>query len=294
MTSGTPFVGELDGVAVADQNRSAAGVEIMLGQGERLVDAQLRPPEQHDRRMKCVAAHARRSLGPMGMFALLRRLLRRLSSAHVISLLALFLALGGGAYAAIKIGPENIERNAVRSRHIKDGTISRQDLNRDLRLALARHGATGAPGPTGPTGTAGSEGPQGPAGPFPDALPAGRTLGGTFAISGTAAAAVDTAQTAESFAFALAEAPAVHVIAAGLTPPAECPGSPAAPAAGAGHLCVFEVERSAAVASLAVFDPSASTGNGAGKATRFGFGIRATADAGGALRSAGTWAVTGG
>src|SRR5215211_5700875 len=31
MTSGTPFVGELDGVAVADQNRSAVGVEIMLG-----------------------------------------------------------------------------------------------------------------------------------------------------------------------------------------------------------------------------------------------------------------------
>ena len=234
-------------------------------------------------------------------------MLRRFTSAHAIGLLALFLALGGGAYAAAKIGPSNIKNNAVRSRHIKNGSILSKDLSIGLRLAIARKGsgAQGARGPTGPRGTrgprgyrgyrgvtgpTGPQGVQGPAGPFPDALPAGKTLRGVFAISGTAAAANDTADTAQTFAFALAGAPVVHVIAANSTAPAECPGSVTAPAAANGHLCIYEAQRSAAVASLATFDSAGGTNT----ASKYGFFLRATANGAGAVKSIGSWAVTGG
>jgi hypothetical protein len=52
----------------------------------------------------------------------------RLSYANVTATLALFVALSGGAYAASKIGPNDIAANAVRSRHIKDGQVKRPDI----------------------------------------------------------------------------------------------------------------------------------------------------------------------
>jgi hypothetical protein len=35
-------------LAVADKHRTGARLEVVLGDGDRLVDAQPRPPEQHD------------------------------------------------------------------------------------------------------------------------------------------------------------------------------------------------------------------------------------------------------
>ena len=43
---------------------------------------------------------------------------------------------------------------------------------------------------------------------------------------------------------------------------------------------------------MTIFDPALGRDAGAGKAGRFGFGIRFVADAAGALRSTGSWAVT--
>lgn len=46
-----------------------------------------------------------------------------------LALLALFIALGGtGAYAAGKIGPNGIRKNAIRSRHIQDGAVTGADV----------------------------------------------------------------------------------------------------------------------------------------------------------------------
>ena len=39
------------------------------------------------------------------------------------------MALSGTAYAAGKIGPNDIAKNAVRSKHIKNGQVKRADLN---------------------------------------------------------------------------------------------------------------------------------------------------------------------
>lgn len=46
-----------------------------------------------------------------------------------IALLALFVALGGSAYAAAKIGSSDIKRNAVESRHIGKGQVRAPDVD---------------------------------------------------------------------------------------------------------------------------------------------------------------------
>ena len=94
-----------------------------------------------------------------------------LSYANVMSTIAVFGVLGGGgAYAASKIGPNDVKRNAVRSKHIKNGTIVSRDINRKTRAALrARQGPKGDTGARGPVGPKGGTGASGPAGPRGDA-----------------------------------------------------------------------------------------------------------------------------
>jgi hypothetical protein len=227
-----------------------------------------------------------------------RAALARVTGAHAIALLALVLAMTGGAYAAARIGAKDIKRNAVRSRHILNGAVGVSDLSPTVRSALSRRGpagpvgprgATGPRGPRGIRGLRGTTGPTGPAGPVPETVPAGRTLRGTFAVAGNAAAIGDQLDDAVTFQYAAASPPAVHVIAAGAAAPSECPGTPATPAAAAGHLCVFVAEGSAPI----VFDPSQGRATGAGKASRYGFGVSLIAAAAGPTQTAGTWALGG-
>lgn len=53
----------------------------------------------------------------------------KLTYANVMSTIAVFGVLGGGAYAVDQIGANGIQDDAVRSRHIKDGQVTRNDLN---------------------------------------------------------------------------------------------------------------------------------------------------------------------
>ena len=53
---------------------------------------------------------------------------------HHLALIALFVALSGTAYATSKIGPNDIAKNAVRSKHIKNGQVKLSDTNDKLRL----------------------------------------------------------------------------------------------------------------------------------------------------------------
>lgn len=56
---------------------------------------------------------------------MLERLRHRLTYANVMSSIAVFAVLaGGGAYAASKIGPDDIAKDAVRSRHIKKNQVT--------------------------------------------------------------------------------------------------------------------------------------------------------------------------
>jgi len=78
------------------------------------------------------------------------RLRHHIGSAHVIALIALFVALGGSAYAAL-----NLPKNSVGARQLKRGAVTPPKLAhstvKKLRGAKGRPGATGATGPAGPS-----------------------------------------------------------------------------------------------------------------------------------------------
>jgi hypothetical protein len=77
----------------------------------------------------------------------MRRIRCHLTYANVMATLAVFIVLGGGAYAAAKIGSSDIARNAIKSKHIhenavkskhvKDNQIRVQDLAAQAKGARA-------------------------------------------------------------------------------------------------------------------------------------------------------------
>jgi hypothetical protein len=80
--------------------------------------------------------------------------MRRPSFPTVISLIALFVALGGTSYAVIKlpaksVGNRELKTNAVSGSKIRPGAVSRSDL-----ASSARTGTRGPRGPAGPSGDA--------------------------------------------------------------------------------------------------------------------------------------------
>ena len=109
------------------------------------------------------------------------RIRHGLTFANVISLIALFVALGGTGYAAIKL-PKNsvtsktikkgavtnakLGKNAVSSSKVKDGSLLKQDFAAN-QLPAGPAGPAGPQGPAGKdgtNGTNGTDGAQGPAG----------------------------------------------------------------------------------------------------------------------------------
>src|SRR3954470_8731187 len=97
----------------------------------------------------------------------------RLTSAHVIAMLALMVALGGTGYAALKL-----PKNSVGSKQIKTGGVGSSEVkNRSLKAGdfkkgqipkgpKGAQGPQGLPGLPGQNGTAGATGPTGPTGNF--------------------------------------------------------------------------------------------------------------------------------
>src|SRR5262249_50941084 len=89
-------------------------------------------------------------------------------------------------------------------------------------------------------GAQGPKGDKGDPGPFVGTLPSGQTLRGAFFMNLPASSGGQEVGTSVSFGFQLASEPTVHFVTQGTTPPAECPGTSAAPAAVPGHFCMFE------------------------------------------------------
>lgn len=88
--------------------------------------------------------------------------LRRPRHGTVVAYLALFLTLGGTAFAAASlprnsVGTAQIRNNAVTGAKVRNGSLTAADFRRG---SLPR----GPQGATGPAGPAGPQGPQGPAG----------------------------------------------------------------------------------------------------------------------------------
>jgi hypothetical protein len=98
--------------------------------------------------------------------------------ATVVAYVALFCALTGGAYAAVKlpansVGAKQVKANSITSAKVADGSLAAADfgggqLPAGPKGATGATGAPGAPGAKGDTGAAGPQGEQGPAGPAGD------------------------------------------------------------------------------------------------------------------------------
>jgi hypothetical protein len=84
----------------------------------------------------------------------MKTLARRLTYANVVATLALFVALGGGAYAATQL-----KKNSVGTKQLKNGAVTAAKLAAAAQAAL--QGAPGARGEAGPKGEPGAKGETG-------------------------------------------------------------------------------------------------------------------------------------
>jgi hypothetical protein len=122
-----------------------------------------------------------------------------LTYANVMSSLAVFMLLGGGAYAAAKlprnsVGTQQIKKGGVRSADlakgavgsgaVKDGSLVPADFKTGQLPSAGAAGGEGAGGAAGQAGGSGPAGPQGPAGPGGAAGRDGAALVTTFRNTG--------------------------------------------------------------------------------------------------------------
>jgi hypothetical protein len=61
----------------------------------------------------------------------LKKLRQHLTYANVTATLALFVALGGSSYAALRVGSREIADNSVRSRDVRNHSLTRHDVARN-------------------------------------------------------------------------------------------------------------------------------------------------------------------
>jgi hypothetical protein len=233
---------------------------------------------------------------------MLAKLRSRLTYANVMATFAVFIALGGSSYAALRVTGRDVPKNALTGADIKNLTgkdvrnnsLTGADVKRltsadvtNGRL-LAEDFAAGQL-PRGEKGDQGERGAEGlPGASFDTGLPSGKTLRGVYELTDFAANGNQYTGEAVTYAAALPANPVIHEIPSGSTPPAECPGTVANPQAARGHLCVYESTNfTANREALDAFIDPLNTAEG-----KFGFHLFVGAVNDGAYSSLGTWAVT--
>jgi len=186
--------------------------------------------------------------------------MRRLhpSPALVISLIALFVALGGTSYAAVTALPAN----SVGTAQLKNGAVTPAKLNSSVATVYHKYGGT---------------------------LPTGKTEVGDWSF-GTSADVTSGTNGRPGFSFpvplagAIAAGKAIYVTGASAT---HCPG---AGKANAGYLCVYQklLVNKTTTTSASIFNPE--TGATA-TASQRGFGLYLVAAGVGDWYAAGSYAV---
>ena len=204
---------------------------------------------------------------------------KHLTYANVAATMALVFAMSGGALAA--------KHYLVNSTSQINPKVLKKLRGRTGRTG--KTGATGKAGAAGAPGAPGKEGAAGPPGPFPTTLPSGRTLTGTFVLSGTGETV--PGQTQLSFNYALASLPTVHIIGAGTATPAGCTGNVEHPGAAPGNLCIFEgFIENFTPGSTGDYEPAAGVNDTSGVTGIILFGRGNTKAS--EFTDAGSWAVT--
>jgi hypothetical protein len=108
----------------------------------------------------------------------MRRVFTHLPSpAMLVALLALFVTMGSGAYAALvvpanSVGNKQLKNSAVTAAKVKPGALLAKDFKAG-QLPRGAKGDTGWQGPPGPSGAQGAAGAQGPKGDTGASAPAG-------------------------------------------------------------------------------------------------------------------------
>ncbi len=201
---------------------------------------------------------------------------RRLPSpAMIVALIALFVALGGSATAALVITGANIKNGTVSGLDLKNGSVTGLDVKES---SLAK-----VPDANKLDGLDSSNLVPG------GIVPSKRTIKGTYGVMITATGPLSEGMGTISFGASLAAAPsAVLFMGPGVPSSPECPGSAANPKAAPGHLCVYaasQANQDSIVIRSALSDI-------AGEADPFGAVVVIRSLLAGDAWSVGTWAVT--
>ena len=95
---------------------------------------------------------------------MIHRLSRRPSPSMIVALIALFVALGGSGYAAVKINGKDIANRSVAGKKLKRGAVTAREVKnrsltaRDFKRGQLRRGPQGPVGPSGEDGAPGEDG----------------------------------------------------------------------------------------------------------------------------------------
>ena len=124
------------------------------------------------------------------------RIRSQLTYANVMATIAVFAALGGGAYAAAtlpknSVGAAQLTKNAVTSPKVKDGSL----LAKDFKAGQLPKGDQGPKGDTGAPGAKGDKGDKGDTGPATG--PAGGDLTGSYPNPAIAAGTITNTKLGE-------------------------------------------------------------------------------------------------
>lgn len=226
-----------------------------------------------------------------------KRLRRQLSpTAFTLSVIAIVLALAGGAIAAsgALTGKQKKEVKKIAKQFAGKPGAEGPRGPEGQQGAKGEPGAKGDPGTPGEPGTPGTDGTDGEDGLCSEAnpecvAPSGATFTGTYGVSGAGAVEAERAYFSISFPLRLPGMTAddIRIILPGEPSTTECPGSVPSPEAEPGFLCIYEFSRGNAkgifngTGSNQFFDPTS------GMILYF-----EPVTVGQAFEAQGTWAVT--
>jgi hypothetical protein len=224
----------------------------------------------------------------------MNRRLRAPSPALVISLIALFVALGGTTYAAAtslpanSVGTPQLKNLAVTRTKIANAAVTAAKIDTSgLIVPSALHAGT-ADSATSAMNT-GQLGGVAATGYQRSTLPSGQTERGEYSAWGPPGSDLSSSATFPIRLAAGLDSAHIHFIAKGGTPPAECPGTHASPAAASGNLCIYETSSNESALG-GIFATSSGT---PATTDSYGFGIYFSTSGSGTAWSYGAWAVTG-